>query len=482
MVAAIVVGLGSWSPGAAAAGGTPVTVTFQGNGSYTIDQTYTYQGYSCTTHDVWTLHWDSQFDTTLDGGVLAGAQGTLTSGSPGTTDMTVSGVCSQSVPACSSPLNPSGTQPQLTVSGTDPERIEAQSLVPTVAPNGCPKNTDGPFIGRDTYFFDQAIPDAMAAIDDVPAEQLAPGYSGPVSSGKAPGATSATCTGQGPASSTNTACTWSISWDGTLSLDCKSGTKIGKVTFSEGSALPVGTPVCDGQTIRTGPGGRMEVTLNDGSVIRFGPSSEATLDSTSEVHDQATEISVKLVLGTLWAKITTALGGNDQFQVVTDRAVAGVRGCELTAGIDPASGALVYHVIQGSGFVRISGQPEQDFPPGYTATLNGTKLNLTTAWPAGQQGLVPAGQFPPKLSAVKLGASNLGPKTLLRYRLDVPAAVVVTVLHAKKTVASFKANGKAGNNTLVLRHAKLKKGDYDVLVSATRNKLTSLAYLELQAK
>lgn len=478
----VIVGMGSWTPASSAAG-TAVQVTFDGTGTYTIDQTYQYSGGTCTTHDVWTLHWTSVFQSTLDNGVLGGAQGAVTSGSPGTADMTVGGICTyqNTVPSCTTTLSAPTGQPNLAVSGTSPERLDAQSLVGTVSA-GCSDATDGPFIGRDAYFFDQALPDAVTAIADVPPDKLVPGSSTPVSSSNAPGSTSGNCTGQGPAAGTNTSCSYSFSWDGTIRLDCKGGKGIGKITLSEGDAPPVGTVVCDGETLRTGQNSRLEITFNDGSVMRLGPNSEAEVDSQSEITDSDRQITVHLILGTIWAKVSAALGGNDQFEMTSDRAVVGVRGCEVTGSVAPGSKTIVYHVIQGKGFIRLPGKAEQHFPAGYTATVSPTSYKLSTIWPASQQALVPPAYLPPKLTTVKLAGSNLGPNSWLSYRLDHPAAVVVQVMSGKRVLASFKARGRAGLNKLRLNHKPLKKGEYDVVVSATRNKLTSLAYLELKAK
>jgi len=219
----------AWSPGwaGAASGVTVVKVNFQGTGQYTVDQTYTGGGGECTTHDVWTLGWNATFSTTVDSdGVLKGATGALKSGSPGTASMTVGGICTfnNTVPPCSGALSTPASSPALTVSGTDPERVEAQSIASAINFT-CASPQDGFIVGRDSSVFDASLPDATSAIADIPSTQMTPGSSFPVSSSNAPGQVSSPCTGVGVPVSANSACTASLTWDGTITIaaDCVTG-------------------------------------------------------------------------------------------------------------------------------------------------------------------------------------------------------------------------------------------------------------------
>jgi hypothetical protein len=223
----------AWSPGAAGAagGGSAVRVVFEGTGQYTVDQTYTGPGGQCTTHDVWTLSWTSTFHTTIDdNGILKGAVGALTSASPGSANMTVGGICTyhNAVPPCTAALSTPASSPTLTVSGTDPERIEAQSIASAIN-FSCSSPQDGFIVGRDSGVFDASIPDSMSAIADIPSTQMTPGTSVPVSSAGAPGQVTSPCTGVGVAVSGNTACTATLQWDGTITIsaDCITGNDSG---------------------------------------------------------------------------------------------------------------------------------------------------------------------------------------------------------------------------------------------------------------
>lgn len=214
-------------PARADSGETVVKLVFEGTGQYVVDQTYTASGGQCTTHDVWTLRWSATFSTTIDGsGVLKGTTGTLASGSPGTATMTVGGICGWKnvVPPCSAALSPPTSSPMLTVSGTDPERVEAQSIASSIN-FSCSSPQDGFIIGRDSGVFDAAVPDSMTAVADIPSTEMRPGTSVPVSSSTAPGQVTSPCTGVGMPASANSACTASLTWDGTISIaaDCVTG-------------------------------------------------------------------------------------------------------------------------------------------------------------------------------------------------------------------------------------------------------------------
>jgi len=112
----------------------------------------------------------------------------------------------------------------------------------------------------------------------------------------------------------------------------------GQVSFLEGKAyrapggdlgkkvaLANGGSVEAGDLIGTEAKSRMEITLADQSVMRVGPNSQASLTQ-ADFADGGRKVSAKLVLGNVWAKVSSALGGDNKFEVTTERAVAGVRG------------------------------------------------------------------------------------------------------------------------------------------------------------
>lgn len=105
---------------------------------------------------------------------------------------------------------------------------------------------------------------------------------------------------------------------------------MGEATRSAGGkteALKVGSTVSVNDLIETKAKTRMELKLPDQSVMRIGPQSKVQLSSA--VFGKSVEerkVSAKLVVGTIWAKVAHAVGGDAKFEVHTDNAVAGVRG------------------------------------------------------------------------------------------------------------------------------------------------------------
>jgi hypothetical protein len=91
--------------------------------------------------------------------------------------------------------------------------------------------------------------------------------------------------------------------------------------------LSVGTPVGQGDTIATADDARLELKFSDGSLLRVGPHAKMLL---SEAHFSGgpakRKMTARLFFGNLWAKVTSAIQGEQKFQIETENAVAGVRG------------------------------------------------------------------------------------------------------------------------------------------------------------
>ncbi len=139
----------------------------------------------------------------------------------------------------------------------------------------------------------------------------------------------------------------------------------GTVTFVAGDAtragtgapqkLAVGSIVYPGDVLETRRRTRLEVRLADASVLRLGPASRATLD-TARFGKSAEErnVSAKLAVGKIWAKVAKAVGGEARFQVQTENAVAGVRG--TTFRVDAANDRSVVVKVY-SGTVAVASGP-----------------------------------------------------------------------------------------------------------------------------
>jgi hypothetical protein len=96
-----------------------------------------------------------------------------------------------------------------------------------------------------------------------------------------------------------------------------------------GAELPLqqGASVELDDTLRTGPAGGLKVTLTDQSVVVLGPDSELLVERAEFEGQERSRVSLKLLVGGIWAKVKKAIAGTDStFEVSAARAVAGVRG------------------------------------------------------------------------------------------------------------------------------------------------------------
>src|SRR5262249_30120588 len=113
---------------------------------------------------------------------------------------------------------------------------------------------------------------------------------------------------------------------------------VGTATVVEGPAFrtPKGgaeQPLAQGaeveleDTLRTGAGGGVKLTLTDQSVVVLGPDSELAIERAEFAAQERSKISLKLLVGGVWAKVKKLIAGSDSnFEVSAARAVAGVRG------------------------------------------------------------------------------------------------------------------------------------------------------------
>jgi ferric-dicitrate binding protein FerR (iron transport regulator) len=123
------------------------------------------------------------------------------------------------------------------------------------------------------------------------------------------------------------------------------------VSLVEGPVTPKleqGAEVHPGDTIETGEGGRVEITMPSGTLLRLGENSRITL---RESVPQKV-FSAKLLLGNIWAKVHTLLAG-ETFHVETENGVAGVRGTEFRVEVTPQQEDLV-RVYEG--VVQVDGK------------------------------------------------------------------------------------------------------------------------------
>ena len=259
----------------------------------------------------------------------------------------------------------------------------------------------------------------------------------------------------------------SLSWSGTIKITVPCGV----VTFSEGDGPAVGTVIQRGETVTTGDKAHVEITLPDGGVYRVGPNSKMECDGqsiTDEGHRSITD-SFHLLLGNMWAGISDAFGGDHGFVQQGPTIASGVRGSAFTASVQ-RNGTIIYHVIQGTGFIKVKGKREFDFPAGEGVRFDPSYggYSMTAAWPAADQALVPTAQRPPQLTRVRLAGTHAGKRPTLHFTVHEKATVTVQVQRGAGHVLKRTTPVRAGAHTLAL-HA-LPRGRYTLTLFATVQK------------
>lgn len=125
---------------------------------------------------------------------------------------------------------------------------------------------------------------------------------------------------------------------------------------SSGAQRPLvkGAEISNGDTIRTGDGGRAQVRFSDGALISLQPTTEFRIDS-YEFSNQPTgqEKGFFSLLKGGMRTITGLIGrsNRDNYKVTTSVATIGIRGTEYTAGLNSSGDELIVHT--GEGLVEV---------------------------------------------------------------------------------------------------------------------------------
>jgi hypothetical protein len=324
----------------------------------------------------------------------------------------------------------------------------------------------GPDAANLSGAFGPSLPDVLSARISLPADALKSGtFTKAVSSADAVAQLPGSCADQ--FGEPDGACPMSLSWSGTIKITVPCGV----VTFSEGDAPPVGTVIQRGETVSTGAKSRVEITLPDGGLYRVGPSSKMQCDGQSNVDVGPRTITDQfhLLLGHMWAGISDALDSEHAFQQVGPTIASGVRGSAFTASVQP-NGEVIYHVVQGTGFIKVKGKREFDFPAGEGVRFDPDYggYTVTTAWPAADQALVPAAQRPPQLTRVRLVGARAGKRPTLHFTLNENATVTVQVQRGRRRVLKRSTSVRHGSRSLTL--SALSRGRYTLMLFATVDK------------
>jgi hypothetical protein len=118
--------------------------------------------------------------------------------------------------------------------------------------------------------------------------------------------------------------------------------------------LVKGAEISNGDTIRTGDGGRAQVRFSDGALISLQPTTEFRVDN-YEFSNQPTGQEkgfFSLIKGGM-RTITGLIGrsNRDNYKVTTSVATIGIRGTEYTAGLNSGGDELIVHA--GEGLVEV---------------------------------------------------------------------------------------------------------------------------------
>jgi hypothetical protein len=124
---------------------------------------------------------------------------------------------------------------------------------------------------------------------------------------------------------------------------------VGEASLTTGeqrTPLAIGRRVSSGDVVRTGAKGRVQLLLADSSLVNVGPASELRLSTLRAGTGTGGGVSIKLVVGKIWARVSHLLGTSPDFAVDSGNAVAGVRGTSFFTGVD-AEGTSETTVIRG---------------------------------------------------------------------------------------------------------------------------------------
>lgn len=239
----------------ALSGEIPEKITFTGSGTMNVEETYLDSGSICelTTHDTMALGWTAVFHGSISAGGVFGLDGNVGSLEQGpgafsidTTDQLGPGgqaivaeggreppCAAQSIPSCQG-LLPSAAPPTFEVVLGDGEIayhivFDAQSATPGPFDAACP-NPAKVEAENDVSVLESALPGALTGHGEVPPEALAKSssVSVPVSYSSAPAQVPEECSGTKKAINpyiTNTGCSASISWSGTVTFAADCGAK-----------------------------------------------------------------------------------------------------------------------------------------------------------------------------------------------------------------------------------------------------------------
>jgi hypothetical protein len=482
LAAVLILGAGATSASAADPAPPPLTVLLEFDGTGTFSATNA-AGTDDPEHSDVALKWTTTYvgKEQPDGSITFQATGPgpggevfqTTAPAPGTFHFTTNALnsadCTGALPAAPEAPEPQASAEGGTLTVQSITSVDQNNQTGQISCTGTDMFGNSVDLGSDAATlsgaFGPSLPDVLSARISLPPDALkSNSFTKAVSSADAPAQLPSSCADQ--FGEPDGQCPMSLSWSGTIKITVPCGV----VTFSDGDAPANGTVIQLGDTVSTGAKGHVEITLPDGGFYRLGPSSKMQCgsQSTSAEGDRGITDSFHLLLGNMWGGVSSALGGHE-FEQQEPTIAGGVRGSAFTASVQ-RNGDILYHVIEGTGFIKIRGRREFDFPAGEGVRFDADygAYSLTTAWPAADQALVPAAQKPPTLTGVRLTGARAGKRPTLHFRLDQNATITVQIQRGRHRVLKRTATARRGARSLML--GALPRGRYTLMVFATVQK------------
>ena len=122
-----------------------------------------------------------------------------------------------------------------------------------------------------------------------------------------------------------------------------------------------GDVVVVGDSIRTGNGGKAEITYFEGSSVRLEADTELVITALATDADGGTVVAMRQALGRTWHVVTKLITGGSRYEVLTPTSTASVRGTIFAVDVRLESGGPAATVITSEGTV-VHHVPDFDRP------------------------------------------------------------------------------------------------------------------------
>jgi hypothetical protein len=111
--------------------------------------------------------------------------------------------------------------------------------------------------------------------------------------------------------------------------------KITKKGTKEASVLKLGFALNEGDRIDTGEASRLELKLEDGSIIRVSENSSIVIEVMKENKEEKVESStVNIFLGRVWMNVKKGIGKKQESRIVTPKVTAAVKGTSYRVDVN----------------------------------------------------------------------------------------------------------------------------------------------------